>query len=464
MKFNVHKEHPAIILLVTTIASFLTTFAASSVNIVLPVIGSEMKMSAVILGWVATSFLLTIAVFLIPLGKISDTAGRKKIFSYGILLYIVSSGLSAVSLFDWMLIFSRVLQGIGAAMVFATSSAIVTAAFSPGKRGRAIGINTAAVYIGSSAGPFFGGIITHYLGWRGVFAFTVLLGIIVLPLVLIFIPQDSPEKRTGKFDTPGTMLSAAGLSCLIVGISLLPAISGIISGVAGVIIIIIFIKWESGRANPILEIKLFRKNPSFLFSNLTAMINYGATFSIAFFLSIYLQTVRGMTAWEAGTVMVIQPIVQALFSPLAGRISDKVEPRIPVSIGMLCTSAGLLCLSFLTGNTPLPFLAGILVLLGFGFALFSSPNTNAIMSSVEKRFLGTASALVGAMRVMGQMLSMGVALLLLSLFIGHVQITSEQSAAFQSVMTVGFRIFALLNFAGVFVSYARGNIRSKPVG
>ncbi len=464
MKFDYHKKHPSVILLVTTIASFLTTFAATSVNIVLPVIGLEMKMNAVVLGWVATSFLLTTAVFLIPLGKISDTIGRKNIFSYGIILYILSSALSAVSFFDWMLILSRVLQGVGAAMAFATSSAIVTAAFSRGKRGRAIGINTAAVYIGSSAGPFLGGIITHYLGWRYVFAFTALLGIIILPLVLFYIPHDTPQGRGRSFDIIGALLSATGLSSLIVGISLLPALSGIILTTGSVVIIPVFITWESGSSDPILETKLFRENPSFLFSNLAAMINYGATFSIAFFLSIFLQTVRGMTAWEAGTFLVIQPVVQALFSPLAGRISDRIEPRIPVSIGMLLTSAGLFCLSFLNSDTPLLFLAAILGLLGFGFALFSSPNTNAIMSSVETRFLGTASALVAAMRVIGQMLSMGVALLLLSLFIGHAEISPEQSAAFQNVMTVGFRVFALLNFIGVFVSYARGDIRSKPAG
>jgi EmrB/QacA subfamily drug resistance transporter len=461
MSIVIHKKHPAFILLVTTIASFLTTFAATSVNIVLPVIGPEMKMNAVVLGWVATSFLLTTAVLLIPLGKISDTIGRKRIFSCGIALYIISSALSALSFSDWMLILSRVLQGVGAAMAFATSSAIVTAAFGPGKRGRAIGINTAAVYIGSSAGPFFGGIITHFLGWRGVFVFTALLGVIILPLVLAYIPHDKPEEHRRRFDITGALLAAAGLTCIIVGISLLPALAGIVLTAAGAAVIPVFILWESRCANPILEIRLFRDNPSFLFSNLAAMINYSATFSIAFFLSIYLQTAGGMTAWETGMMLVIQPFMQAVFSPVAGRISDRIEPRIPVSVGMLLTSAGLLGLSFLTSGTPLPILAAILGILGFGFALFSSPNTNAIMSSVGTRFLGTASALVAAMRVIGQMLSMGVALLLLSLFIGHVEITPAQAAAFQNVMSVGFRIFAFLNLVGVVVSYARGNIHGK---
>ena len=175
----------------------------------------------------------------------------------------------------------------------------------------------------------------------------------------------------------------------------------------------------------------------------------------------YLQTVRGMTPQAAGSIMLIQPVFQAVFSPVAGRISDKIEPRVPASIGMLLTSIGLLGLSFMDGNFPIPVLAGLLALLGFGFALFSSPNTNAIMSSVEKRFLGTASALVGAMRVIGQMLSMGAALLLFSLFIGHVKISPEQSGAFQTAMTIGFRIFALLCFSGIFISLARGNSRTE---
>ena len=456
-----HKDHPGFLLAATTLSSFMTAFAGSSVNIALPVIGSELKMDALMLGWVATSFLLTTAVFLIPLGKISDTVGRKKIFLLGMILYLLSTLLSAVSFTDWLLITSRVIQGVGAAMVFSTSSAIVAAAFSPGERGKAIGINVAATYIGLSVGPFLGGVLIHILGWRSVFIFSAFLALIVLPMIILYIPGDKSETGKGKFDGAGTLLIALGLSSLIVGISILPALTGIILAALSLILMVIFIVWESGQSNPILEIKLFRNNPVFLFSNLAAMINYSATYSIAFFLSIYLQTVRGMTPQAAGSIMLIQPVFQAVFSPVAGRISDKIEPRVPASIGMLLTSIGLLGLSFMDGNFPIPVLAGLLALLGFGFALFSSPNTNAIMSSVEKRFLGTASALVGAMRVIGQMLSMGAALLLFSLFIGHVKISPEQSGAFQTAMTIGFRIFALLCFSGIFISLARGNSRTE---
>jgi MFS family permease len=214
--------------------------------------------------------------------------------------------------------------------------------------------------------------------------------------------------------------------------------------------------WEMRAPSPLLDVKLFAQNRVFVFSNLAALINYSATSAVGFLLSLYLQYVQGFNPQQAGAILIAQPIVQATFSPLSGRLSDTTEPRIVASLGMGLTTVGLFLLIFLGQDTALWLILLNLVLLGFGFALFSSPNTNAIMGSVEKRFYGVSSAMVGTMRLIGQMLSMGIATLLLSLYVGRTQITAENSALFMQSIQVTFAIFVGLCFLGILASLARG--------
>ena len=211
---------------------------------------------------------------------------------------------------------------------------------------------------------------------------------------------------------------------------------------------------------PVLDISLFVDNIVFRYSNLAALINYSATFAVTFLLSIYLQYIKGFTPEHAGLILVTQPIMQIIFSPLAGSLSDKAEPRVVASAGMAATAAGLVLLAFLGPNTALVFIVITLVVLGIGFGFFSSPNMNAVMSSVEKRFYGVASGTVGTMRLTGQMLSMGVAMLLFALYLGRVQITPEYYPIFLKCMKKAFVIFAALCFLGIIASIARGKTHS----
>lgn len=195
------------------------------------------------------------------------------------------------------------------------------------------------------------------------------------------------------------------------------------------------------------------------FSNLAALINYSATAAVAFLLSLYLQYIKGRRPQAAGLILVSQPIIMAIFSPLAGRLSDKIEPRLVASTGMALTVVGLAWLIFLTENTPIAWLIANLVLLGLGFALFSSPNTNAVMSSVDKKFYGVVSATLATMRLLGQMFSMGIAMLIFAVIIGKVQITPDKYEAFLRSCQIAFAIFAMFCLAGIFASLARGKLR-----
>lgn len=446
-------------LLVAIIASFLTPFIGSSVNIALPTIGKEFALDAIALGWIATSYILAAAASLVPLGRLADIHGRKKIFTYGVIIYIASSILSAVSTSAVMLIAFRVLQGIGGAMIFGTGVAILISVFPTEERGKALGMNVASVYVGLSLGPVLGGFLTQHFGWRGVFLATVPLGLIIIIAVLWKLKGEWTETKGEKFDLTGSTIYSLALIAVMYGFSLLPAIPGAWLIGIGTLGILLFVWWEIRVKSPVLNMSLFRNSTVFSLSNLAALINYSATFAVGFLLSLYLQYIKGFTPANAGLVLVSQPIVMAVFSPVAGRLSDKIEPRLIASLGMLLTTAGLVFLIFLNQNTGLGFILTSLFILGLGFAFFSSPNTNAVMSSVEKKFYGVASGTLGTMRLIGQMLSLGVAMLLFAIYIGRVQIAPEYYQSFLLSVRTAFIIFALLCFGGIFASLARGKTR-----
>jgi len=218
-------------------------------------------------------------------------------------------------------------------------------------------------------------------------------------------------------------------------------------------------KWETKTESPIFNIDLFKENKVFAFSNLAALINYSATFAVSFLMSLYLQLIKGLHPQEAGMILVSQPIMQAIFSPLAGKLSDRIEPRLVASIGMGITALGLFFFTFLDQKTTTPFIMSSLILIGLGFALFSSPNTNAVMSSVEKKFYGVASGTLGTMRATGMMFSMGMVMLIFALYMGRTQISPSHYPLFMKSLKTGFIIFTALCVAGIFASLARGRVR-----
>jgi len=450
------KSHKIAVMLVTSIAAFVTPFMAASVNIALPSIARDYSMDAITLSWIATSFILSAAVFLIPFGRIADISGRKRVFIWGGAIFGAASILAALAWSPVILITARVIQGIGGAMLFGTSAAIISSVYPPGERGRAMGINIAIVYLGLSLGPFLGGLVTQYLGWRSIFWLNTLLCALLVVITVWRLKPEWAEARGEKFDYFGSIVYGAGLVALIYGLSELPSIHGFVSLGAGLVILLIFLRWEATITSPILDINLFAENRVFAFSNLAAFINYSATFAVGFLLSLYLQYIKGLSPSDAGIVLVAMPVVQAVFSPLTGRLSDRIQPRLLASSGMALTAAGLLLLVFIGSDTATWYIIVSLVVLGAGFALFSSPNVNAVMSSVDKKSLGVASATLATMRLTGQMFSLGIAMLLISLFMGRVEVSPEVYPQYISSLQSAFAIFTALCIGGIFASMARG--------
>ena len=444
-------------LAVSMVSSFLTPFMASGINVAMPLIGKEFDLSAVALGWVLTAYTLAAAMFLVPFGRLADLVGRKRIFALGIGVNIAGTVLGALATSGFALILARAVQGLGGAMIFGTGIAILTSVYPYGERGRALGLNTAAVYSGLSLGPVIGGFLVHAWGWRSVFWATVPIAALALLLTLVRLEGEWADARGEGFDLKGSAIFGSGLVALMYGFSRLPSLPGIALTAAGLLALAGFVGFELHTRHPLLDLRIFRHNRIFAFSNLAALFNYSATSAVAFLMSLYLQYIKGLPPQKAGLVLVAQPIVMALASPFAGRLSDRTEPRLIASAGMALSAAGLLLFSFLGPDTGFGFIVGSLVCLGLGFGLFSSPNTNAVMCSVERRHLGIASAALGTMRLTGQMMSAGTTMMIFALFMGRVPIEPAVYPLFLRSARFAFAFFAALCVAGVFASLARGD-------
>ena len=442
---------------------------ASSVTVALPTIGREFSMPPAALSWVVTSYFLAIAAFLIPFGKAGDLYGRRNLFLRGIALYTASSFGAGCAPEATPLIAFRVLQGIGGSMIFSSGVAMLTSAVAPGERGKMLGLNVAATYIGLSLGPPIGGMLTQTMGWRSIFFVNVPLGLVMAAFVLWKIRRDKPAggpagppagPREG-FDFGGSAVYTVSLAALMLGLSYCPRAGGIALSAAGVSGLAIFIWMESRAAAPVLTIGLFRRNRVFVFSNLAALASYSATTGAVFLISLYLQYVKGLSPKDAGLIMLAQPLVMALLSPFAGKLSDRIEPRMVASAGMALTAASLFCFSRMTEASHLfPVVAG-LVLFGAGIAFFSSPNTSAIMGAADKTQYGAASSIVGTMRLAGSILSMSIAAMILSSHLGNAPVTPARHPLFIAGVKESFVVFAVLCALGVLCSCARGRVRGK---
>ncbi len=448
-------------IIVVMLTSFLTTFIGSSVTVALPLMGREFTSSPLMLSWMVNSYLLASAAFLLPMGRIADIAGRKKIFLAGSVLFAAFTTLCGLAWSNESIIFFRLFQGVAASMIYSTGMALLTSVIPPSRRGRAMGLAVTATYIGLSVGPVLGGIMCQYISWRSIFYFTGLGGVAVIILALGRLKGEWADAKGESFDFAGSLFYMSGLVALLYGASMIstePLAKYLL--VASIFLIACFIAIQLKVRYPLFQIRIFSRNAAFAFSNLAAMINYSATFAIGFILSLYLQIVRGYGPQTTGFIILAQPIVMAAFSSLAGILSDRIEPRIVASWGMGFNALGLAFFVFLKATTPLSLIVLNLFMIGLGFALFSSPNTNAIMSSVEKRYYGIAASTVSTMRMIGMAMSMALVTVSLSLFVGENGLSAAHSAELLKSFRLAFLMCAVLCFAGVFASLARGNVRS----
>src|SRR5690554_935592 len=450
------------ILLIVAITSFMGTFLVSAVNIALPSIEHVFSLSAIELSWIITSFILGMALFMLPAGVWGDSSDNVKIFKFGLIIFTIASAFCYVSPDGIWLISARFLQGVGTAFTGTTGQAILVSSFPPERRGRVLGISVSAVYTGLALGPLLGGIVTQHMGWRLLFLIAVILGVFTFIVSAVYLKNDKNIKKESlKSDRLGIFIFMTGLTTLVYGSSQIPSTAGWTLMAVSLLLLIIFWKIESRVKNPLLNTSLFTKNKLFTYSNLSALINYTSTFAIVFFLSLYLQKVQNLSPREAGAVIIAQPIMMAIFSPIVGKLSDRIQPRYFATLGMAMCTTGLAMLAFLSHNTPIPYIIGVLIWVGLGFALFSSPNMNTIMSSVERKQYGQASGLASSMRVFGQIISMSIITFLITINFGNQSIEAVSDELFMKALQWGFLIFAIIGVPGIYFSFFRGDVKKK---
>jgi len=273
-------------LFVATLTSFMGPFMVSSVNVALPAIQNDLQMNAVQLSWVATSYLLAISVALIPAGKLADIHGRKKVFSTGLIVYTLGATMAAfVHTSAWFL-FLRVIQGLGAALFMTTGMAILTSIFPPRKRGRAIGVYVAAVYVGLSVGPFAGGLLTQHFDWRIIFMAMFPLGLGSVAVTVVFLKGEWADPHSLQFDLSGCLIYVGAIFCLVYGATILPSTAGWVLVSAGLSGLILFFRHQLRSSHPVFDVSLFVENRTFAFSSLAALLNYSATFAVTFMMSL----------------------------------------------------------------------------------------------------------------------------------------------------------------------------------
>jgi len=450
----VEKKEQKTTLYVATTTAFMAPFMISSTNVALPAIGEDFQINAVLLSWVATSYLLATAVFLLPVGRFGDMHGRRRIFMAGVALFTLGALASVFSPDIWIFLASRALQGLGAAMFLTTGMAILTSAYPPRKRGKALGILVTSVYMGLATGPFFGGLLTSHWGWKSIFVVIALLGFASLVVTYRFLPSRWRQTEE-SFDHIGSLIYGIAISLWVYGGTRIPSMIGWSCFALGSAGLIFYFFLQRKLKSPVFDVRLFENNRPFLFSSLAALIHYGATFAVTFQLSLYLQYGKGMSPQQAGFVLMVQPVMMALFSAKAGSLSDRIEPRIIASIGMAITICGLIAFLFLDSQTPVWLVIILLALGGFGFALFSSPNMSAIMGAVKTSQYGLASGSVATMRLLGQVCSMMIATTFLAFFVGKEEISTTNVPQFLTSMHSCFGFFAGFSLIGLFFSLMR---------
>jgi len=448
------------VLVMVLINALSVPIMLSSVHVALPDIAAELELSALSVSWISTAFLMASAMFILVFGRLADMYGRKRIFLIGTVFVVFASTIAALATGAVSLLGARFLQGLGAAMLYATQMAIVSSVFPLATRGRIIGMVIAFVYIGLASGPLLGGVIVDQFGWRINFLLQIPLAVLVFLIGVYKVEGDWAADERGSFDFSGALIYCLAILIVCIGVSLLPSPSGYILIAAGLIGVGLFFQQAKSRKHPLMDVQLFFTNRTFTFSCLASLIMYSATFMNVVLLSLFLQYLKGLSPTAAGLLMMVQPLTMAIFSPLMGRLSDHTEPRILASAGMSITAVGLVLLAMLNSGSETSTIVIALVVTGLGFSLFSSPNVNAIMSSVSPKNLGSAAAAVSTTRILGQLSSMVLVTLVMALNFGGGQIEPASYSELENTISFSFYLAAAICLPGLLLSAVRGTIHS----
>ena len=449
---------PAMVLLTVCIAQFMAPFMLTAVGVALPSLGRDLGASAMQLGLIEQLYVVSLAMAMLAFGRLGDIIGQRRVMLPGLALFTGLTCSLGFTASVEMIMFQRFFQGMGAAMMLSGSLALVAAAYPPEIRGRKIGLVSAFTYAGLSAGPVLGGYVTGHFGWRWVFLMSAPLGLAATGMCLFGMREAVKNASGERMDWRGGLAYAASVGLVMLGAAHareIPLGPAMIAG--GVLGLALFLRLQTHTPCPLLDVGLLRRNRFFTLSCLAALGSYAATFGLTFFMSLYLQYAKGLPPRLAGFVLLAQPVMQVIASPLSGRLAERMAPARLATIGMLISAAGLFAAAMTIGpDTPLWLLVLELAVIGTGFGVFVTPNSTAIMASVQKRQFGLASGMIASMRTLGMAVSMTSITLIFALFMHDAAIGPDTLPAFLTSLRVGLTAFAIYSCLGVLLSLLRG--------
>lgn len=454
MKFDLETY----VVFVSFITSFFAVFLSAGIVLGVPSIASEFGMNNIVQNWIITIALLVVAVFTLPAGQISGKFGVKKSLVAGVLIFLLASIGACMSFSTESFLFFRVMQGIGGAFSNVASMAMVVQAIKPQNRGKALGFTVTGVYLAGSLSPVISGFLVYNLGWRSMFYFVVPFFVLCIALMIWKIPGDWKTYENDKIDSIGYLIYGIGILLFIYGFTSLMNITGKACVIIGAVLLIIFGYYETKVNTPAFNMKLF-KNMKFTSSNIAALCSYLAIAAITTILNYHFQYVRGWNAQMSGLILIITPIIMALMAPNAGKLSDKIHPQKLAAIGMSIATITLVILIFLDANTPIYLIVIAMVLQGIGMGLFTTPNTNAIMSSVPAKETPNASAAQSAMRTIGQTMSLGLLTLIFAWIMGSLKLSPQYADMIIQASQLICLICTVICIIAIFASLV--GIRSK---
>jgi len=468
---SVLSRHRGWVLAITSVGAFMGPFDGSVVSVALPAISSSLRLTFSTAILVQASYLVALTILLIPVGRLADAHGRGRLYLLGAAAFAVTSLLSAIAPNATWLITARALQGSSSALLSATSTALVTQAFPDAERGRALGINLMAVYLGLSAGPVLGGLIVNHAGWQWIFLVNVPIGLATVVAGWHLLSAPAQAERLG-LDPRGIILLSGGLISVTAGLTFAPLLgwlspAALLLLLGGIALLLAFGRAEMSAREPLIDPSLFLRNRVFAAANLAALLNYTAMFAVTVLTAILLELVQRDSAEKAGLLLVVQPLMMAVLSPPAGRLSDRFGSRLLAAGGMVLIATGMLALAAVSGSGTDLQIVAILGVIGVGMAAFSSPNTSAVMGSVDRSELSLAASVLGTMRFLGQSLSLallgGLAASRLGVLGGAILFTGAAPPTAALAYAQGFRI-AMLAGSGLALSGAAASLIRGPAG
>ncbi|MFC4772888.1 MFS transporter [Enterococcus hermanniensis] len=413
-----YQENPEVqknrwwILVSVAMFTFMSTLDSSIVNIALPTISKDLVVPMNKAEWVVSIYLMVVCACLLLFGKVGDSFGKIRVYRIGTVIFTVGSLLCGFNHSLAMLLFGRVVQGIGASMTMATNTGITTEVFPMSERGRALGAVGAFVSLGAIAGPGIGGLILAHFSWSYIFWINVPIGILTILIGEKFLPKDITMSKK-KIDWLGfvtfavTIMSFFGAIFIGQEVGYIHTVPLVLLVIA-IVFFVVFIQVEKRKENPLLVFDIL-KNKMFTMSLLTALLIFSANFFVNVVIPFYLQNARGLTASYAGLLMMVFPFLMVIGSPLSGYLTDKIGPQRLVLLGLTLLSIAQLLYVFMNQTSPIWYYVLATAIMGFGNALFQSPNNTIVMSSVEKDNLGVAGSMNSFARNLGMVIGIALA-------------------------------------------------------